>query len=70
MVEWFEDGEEDHKILVAMKGEHFTITKEVKEKLTQFASNFFDHSPEKKYRLGEFYDKKKAEELIQKSKNI
>lgn len=69
MVEWFEDGEEDHKILAVIKGEKGTITKEVKEKLTDFASHFFDHTQGKKYQMGNFLDKRKAEELIKKYHN-
>jgi inorganic pyrophosphatase len=70
MVEWFEDGEEDHKILAVIKGESYKITNEVKEKLTHFASSFYKHAPNKKYQLGKFYDKTKAEELIKKASQI
>lgn len=66
MVEWFEDGKEDHKILAVIKGENNKITNQVKEKLTHFASHFFDHTQGKKYQMGNFYDKRKAEELIKK----
>jgi inorganic pyrophosphatase len=66
MVEWFEDGGEDHKILAVIKGEKGIVTKEVKEKLTDFASHFFDHTQGKKYQMGNFLDKRKAEELIKK----
>jgi inorganic pyrophosphatase len=66
MVEWFEDGEEDHKILAVIKGEKGTVTKEVKEKLTNFASHFFDDTQGKNYKMGNFSDKRKAEELIKK----
>ncbi len=69
MVEWFEDGEEDHKIVAVIKGEKGTVTKEVKEKLTDFASHFFDHTQGKKYQMGNFLDKRNAEELIKKYHN-
>lgn len=67
MVEWFEEGKEDHKILAVLKGESYKVTNQVKEKLTHFASHFYDNKPEKKYELGKFHDKIKAEELIKKS---
>ena len=67
MAEWFEDGEEDHKILTVLKGETAGITEEMKNKITYFAEHFFDDQPEKKYKMGEFYGKDEALELIRKS---
>lgn len=64
--EWFEDGEEDHKILVALKGEMPMIDEIVKAKITDFANHFFDNQPEKKYRLGEFLAKGAALSLIKR----
>lgn len=67
MAEWFEDGEEDHKILAVLKGEHADITEDVKNKIIYFAEHFFDDQPDKKHRMGEFYGREKALELIKKS---
>ena len=67
MVEWFEDGEEDHKVLAVLKGESQEITPEVQSKITDFALHFFDDQPNKRYRMGEFYGKEKSVELIQRS---
>ena len=70
MVEWFEDGEEDHKILMVPEGERSVITDEVKGRITNFAMHFFDDRPDKRYRLGDFCDKNKADELIAKSQEV
>lgn len=69
MVEWFEDGEEDHKVLTVPNGENREITEEVKSKISDFAHHFFDDRPDKKYKMGEFYGKDEALELIKKSSN-
>jgi inorganic pyrophosphatase len=67
MVEWFEDGEEDHKILTVLKGEYADITGEVKSNILYFAEHFFDDQPEKKYKIGKFCGKEEAMGLIRKS---
>lgn len=67
MVEWFEDGEEDHKILAVLQGDEHEVTKEVKDKITDFAEHFFDNQPDKQKSLGKFWGKQEALELIKKS---
>jgi|SRR3989344_1832815 len=67
MVEWFEDGEEDHKVLAVLKGEMGGITADVKNKITDFAQHFFDDRPDKRYKMGKFYGKDETLKLIQKS---
>lgn len=67
MAEWFEDGEEDHKILAVIKGEDTEVTEEIKNKIAYFAEHFFDDKPDKKYRMGEFFGRDEALELIRKS---
>jgi inorganic pyrophosphatase len=67
MVEWFEDGQEDHKILAVLRGEKYAMSEEVKHTITDFALHFFDNQPDKKYRLGNFYNADKAVELMKKS---
>ncbi|MFA6908329.1 MAG: inorganic diphosphatase [Patescibacteria group bacterium] len=67
MVEWFEDGVADHKVLMVPNDETGSVTSEVKARITQFALHFFDHQPQKKYSLGLFLGKGDAEELIIKS---
>jgi hypothetical protein len=67
MVEWFEDGQEDHKILAVLQGEKYAISEDIRKKSTDFALHFFDDQPDKKYRLGNFYNVDKAMELMKKS---
>ena len=68
MVEWFEDNEEDHKILMAPSANGCEITPEVRSRIIDFAEHFFDDRPDKKYRLGNFYGVDKAIELITNSR--
>lgn len=66
MEEWFEDDEEDHKILAIILGEQYEVDDTVIEELRYFATHFFEHAPRKNCRLGEYYGKEKAEALINK----
>lgn len=67
MVEWFEDGEDDHKILATLQGHEYEVTEKARRKITNFAEHFFDDQPDKKYRMGEFLGKERAVELIKKA---
>lgn len=67
MFEQLEDGKEDHKILAVLKNEEAEITDDLKRELTDFVMNVFNHRPEKTMKVGEFYEVKKAEELIKAS---
>lgn len=69
MVEWLEDGREDHKILATLQGEGYEIGEDVQNKISDFAKHFFDDQPDKNYRLGKFYGKDHAIELIKSSIN-
>ena len=69
MVEWFEDGEEDHKILAVLKGEEYAVTEEVKAKITGFANHFFDNQPGKQKKLGRFLGVTEAQKLIESAKS-
>lgn len=66
MEEWFEDGEEDHKILAIIPGERFEVNDTVIEELRYFANHFFDSMLKKDYQLGQYLGKEKAEILIKK----
>lgn len=68
MVEWTEDGKEDNKIFMIFPGENFSISNEVKQKITYFAEHFFDHIQGKIYTLGKFLSKKEANAYIEKCK--
>ena len=48
LVEQFEDGKEDHKILTVLKGESYTLTDEAKEMIKEFIEHVFDHLKSKK----------------------
>lgn len=67
VVEWFEDGEEDHKILAVLGGDKNEVTEEVRRKITEFAEHFFDDKPDKECHQGEFLDKVAAQDLLSKS---
>lgn len=67
MVEWFENGEADHKIIATPINEKNKIDDVIKNKITDFANQFIALRFDKKYRLGKFYDKKQAKTLISDS---
>ena len=67
MVEWFDDGKEDHKVLVAPYGSDQRISQAVKNSITRFALRYYTGQPEKKYHLGKFYGKVKAVSLVRRS---
>ena len=64
LVEYVEDGKEDHKVLAKLANETPTVDSTVKNKIVEFDKHFFDHRPEKVSRRGNFYGKDKAEEYI------
>lgn len=66
MIEWFEDEEEDHKILAVISGENNPIDSTVIDELRHFALNFFKDKTMKDYHLGEYYGREEAEVLIKK----
>ena len=68
LFEHIEDGMDDHKVLAVLENEPVAIDSVVKSKLTEFATHFFDHRPEKVFRVGNFFGKDKAEEYIRRCK--
>ena len=64
MVEWFENGQADHKILAKPADEQKQVDGIVRQKITEFAIQFINSRSDKQYRLGKFCDKGKAEVLI------
>lgn len=67
LMEQFEDGKEDHKILAVFPEERMEITADVQKHIADFATHAFDHLKGKKITVGKFYDKEKAEQLITSS---
>ncbi len=63
---WTEPGVEqkDHNILAVLEDESFEIDDKLKDKLSEFISHVFDHLPDKKVKVGDFLDAKKAIEHI------
>lgn len=66
MVEYFEDGQADHKIFVVPKGEEGVVTEEVKKKLLEFDARYFEGQPNKNTNVGDFLGKEAAEAEIKK----
>lgn len=60
MVEYFEDGQEDHKIFVVPEGEDGVVTDEVKKTLLEFDARYFEGKPSKNTRVGDFLGKDDA----------
>jgi inorganic pyrophosphatase len=66
MMEQFEDGQEDHKILAVLPGERAEITEDIQATLKGFVEHVFDHLPGKKVTAGNFYGKDEALKLLEK----
>jgi inorganic pyrophosphatase len=67
MVEYFEDGQADHKIFVVPVGEKGEVTNEVKSKLLEFDTRYFEGRPNKNTRVGDFLGKEDALSEIKKA---
>lgn len=67
MFEMIDNGEEDHKILAHFLDEGVTIDEEVRARLREFIHHVFDHLPEKKVQMGDFFDGEAAMKLLKKS---
>lgn len=69
LVEWFEDGQIDHKILARLVDEQREVDDAVQWKITDFAKQFITCRSDKQYQLGKFRGRKKAEGLIAASRS-
>lgn len=61
--------EEDHNILAVLKNKKFEINNDIKDKLRDFVLHVFDHLPNKKVKVGNFFDKEAAIKYIEKCKD-
>ncbi len=61
--------EEDHNILAVLEDESFEVNEILKNKLSEFVSHAFDHLPDKKVKVGNFLDEKKAIEYMEKCRD-
>lgn len=60
MVEYFENEQPDHKILASLKEENSEVNAEVKTKLLEFDSKYYQGRSDKDTRVGDFLDKEEA----------
>jgi len=67
MVEYFEDGEADHKIFVVPVGEAGEVTEEVKSRLLEFDARYFEGKLNKNTRVCDFLGKGYAVVEIEKA---
>jgi inorganic pyrophosphatase len=68
LMEQFEDGVEDHKILAVLPDEGIEITDKVQSSISDFVTHAFKHLKGKKLRVGNFHGKEQAEKLIEESR--
>jgi inorganic pyrophosphatase len=69
MVEYFEDGQADHKMFVVPTGEVGEVTEEVKSRLLEFDARYFEGQPNKNTQVGDFLGKEAALREIKKASN-
>ena len=67
MVEYFEDGQADHKMFVVPVGEKGEVNDEVKSKLLEFDARYFERKLNKHTRVGDFLGKAEAIVEIRKA---
>jgi inorganic pyrophosphatase len=67
IVEYFEDEQPDHKILVCLKGEGLVVSDEVKKKLLDFNARYYEGQPDRNTRVGSFLGKEEALKEIKKT---
>lgn len=68
MMEQIEGGQEDHKILAVFPDEGIEITPAIQASIADFVTHAFDHLRGKEIKIGNFYGKEKAEQLIEASR--
>lgn len=64
LMEQFEDGIEDHKVLGVPVGENADVTEDIKKTLVEFVENVFRHRRGKQLRAGRFLSATEAEAHI------
>ena len=65
MLEYFEDDELDHKILMRIEGEQNELHQPELEQIKDFLLHAFDHLPEKHVRIGKVLGADDAHKLIE-----
>lgn len=65
-VEFWDNGVEDHKLLVREVGSSMEMTDEVKQTLLAFSDTYFANVPERDARVGNFFDADTAVGMVQK----
>jgi len=68
MVEYFEDGQADHKMFVVPAGEKGEVTDGVKSTLLEFDSRYFEGRSNKSTLVGDFLGKDEAVAEIKKAR--
>ena len=69
LIEQFEDGKQDHKILATLAGESVALTESVKSELKVFVTQVFSDQPGKSISVGEFLDVASALNLIKQCRD-
>jgi len=64
LLEMYEDGELDHKVIAGIDGEGVELTKAMKTEIVDFLNSVFSHIPGKKMEVGDFKDSVAALELL------
>ena len=67
MVEYFEDDQPDHKILVSLKDESAEVSDEVKTKLLDFNARYYEDQSDQNARVGNFLGKEEAIKEIERA---
>jgi inorganic pyrophosphatase len=66
LLEQIEDGETDHKVLAAPRGEAAAIDDAVLARITAFVRSVFAHVPGKTMQIGRLLDRQAAEDFLER----
>lgn len=67
LVEYFEDGQPDHKILASLKDESTEVSDEVKTKLLDFNARYYEDQIDRNTLVGSFLGKEEAMKEIKET---
>jgi len=66
-MEFYEDAEEDHKIISVLPGENYELSKELHDELKTFIYGIFKKYPDMNIYVGDFYPREDAVKYLSKN---
>lgn len=67
VVEFWDNGEVDHKILCVRRGDRMRVTSRIRTEVKEFLLHVFDNKPGRRVRVGRFLDGDSARAIVAQS---